>query len=88
MINIILEIYIHLGFIILKKKKKNRPIAKQIYIANTSLPELLLYKLLYNYLENSNKEYFIITTNVDDCFYKAGFPPNRIFRPQGSYKIL
>lgn len=62
--------------------------SKHIYIANIGLPELPLYKKLYNYLEKSKKEYFIITTNVDDCFYKVGFNPNKIFRPQGSYKIL
>ena len=62
--------------------------SKHIYIANTALPELPLYKKLYNYLENSKKDYFIITTNVDDCFYKVGFDPKKIFRPQGSYKIL
>ena len=61
---------------------------KHIYIANIGLPVLPLYKKLYDYLENSKKDYFIITTNVDDCFYKAGFSPNKIFRPQGSYKIL
>ena len=62
--------------------------SKHIYIANTSLLELPLYKKIYIYLENSKKDYFIITTNVDDCFYKVGFDPNKIFRPQGSYKIL
>ena len=62
--------------------------SKHIYIANTNLPELPLYKKLFIYLENSKKDYFIITTNVDDCFYKVGFSPNKIFRPQGSYKIL
>ena len=50
---------------------------KHIYIANIDLPPLSLYKKLYNYLENSKKEYFIITTNVDDCFYKVGFDPNK-----------
>ena len=62
--------------------------SKHIYIANTNLPELPLYKKLFIYLENSKKDYFIITTNVDDCFYKVGFSPNKIFLPQGSYKIL
>ena len=62
--------------------------SKHIYIANTSLPELPLYKKIYIYLENSKKDYFIITTNVDDWLYKVGFDPNKIFRPQGSYKIL
>ena len=61
---------------------------KHIYIANTGLPVLPLYKKLYDFLEKTKKDYFVITTNVDDCFYKAGFNPNKIFRPQGSYKIL
>jgi NAD-dependent SIR2 family protein deacetylase len=30
------------------------------------------------------KEYFIITSNVDEHFQKAGFPPNRIFEIHGS----
>ena len=55
--------------------------SKHIYIANIGLPELPLYKQLYNFLEKSKKEYFIITTNVDDCFYKVGFDPNKVLTP-------
>lgn len=35
-----------------------------------------------------NKEYFVITTNVDAQFYKAGFEKNRIWAVQGDYGRL
>lgn len=35
-----------------------------------------------------NKSYFVITTNVDDQFEKAGFEKNKIFATQGSYSKL
>ena len=77
------------GFYYFKTEKEKWAYwSKHIYIANTSLPELPLYKKLYNFIENSKKDYFIITTNVDDIFYKVGFDPHQIFAPQGSYKIL
>lgn len=34
------------------------------------------------------KEYFVITTNVDALFEKAGFAPERIFSVQGDYGFL
>ena len=34
-----------------------------------------------------DKDYFVITTNVDDQFYKTGFDENKIFRVQGSYAL-
>lgn len=33
------------------------------------------------------KEYFVITTNVDHQFQKAGFPKNRLFYTQGDYGL-
>lgn len=33
----------------------------------------------------SNKSHFVITTNVDGQFRKAGFDPHRTFTPQGDY---
>lgn len=30
-----------------------------------------------------DKDYFVITTNVDHCFQKAGFDKNRLFYTQG-----
>lgn len=34
------------------------------------------------------KDYFIITTNVDHCFQKAGFDKKRLFYTQGDYGLF
>lgn len=34
------------------------------------------------------KSYFVLTSNIDDQFYKAGFDPARIFAPQNSLADL
>ena len=34
------------------------------------------------------KDYFVITTNVDHCFQKAGFAKERLFYTQGDYGLL
>ena len=60
--------------------------SKHIYIANVGMPPTELYKNLLNWVKNKN--YFVVTTNVDDQFYKAGFDPNLICRFQGSYAYL
>lgn len=36
----------------------------------------------------ANKDYFVITTNVDCQFYKAGFAPERIYAMQGDYGLF
>lgn len=46
-------------------------------------PALPLYTELYDIVKN--KEYFVLTTNVDHQFYKAGFDKKRIFATQGDY---
>ena len=46
-------------------------------------PALPLYTELYDLVKN--KEYFVLTTNVDHQFYKAGFDKKRIFATQGDY---
>lgn len=35
-----------------------------------------------------DKEYFVITTNVDHCFQKAGFDKKRLFYTQGDYGLF
>lgn len=47
-------------------------------------------KPVYNNLLKlvQNKEYFVITTNVDHCFQKAGFNKNRLFYTQGDYGLF
>lgn len=45
-----------------------------------------LYKRLHEILKNKN--YFVITTNVDHQFRLAGFPEERIFATQGDYGLF
>lgn len=46
-------------------------------------PALPLYQTLFEIVKN--KEYFVLTTNVDHQFHKAGFAADRIFATQGDY---
>lgn len=46
-------------------------------------PALPLYRQLYEMVKE--KDYFVLTTNVDHQFQKAGFQPERIFATQGDY---
>lgn len=47
-------------------------------------------KPVYNNLFElvKNKDYFVITTNVDHCFQKAGFDKKRLFYTQGDYGLF
>lgn len=57
--------------------------AKHIYhnrYADTGLP---LYRKLFQLVKD--KDYFVITTNVDSQFMKAGFNQQRFFEVQGNY---
>lgn len=60
--------------------------AKHIDFANTGRKGTELYKNIFEAVKNKN--YFVITTNVDDQFYKTGFDKNKIFRVQGSYRLI
>jgi NAD-dependent SIR2 family protein deacetylase len=35
-----------------------------------------------------DKDYFVLTTNVDHCFQKAGFDKKRLFYTQGDYGLI
>ena len=35
----------------------------------------------------SSRDYFVLTTNVDHCFQKAGFDKSRLFYTQGDYGL-
>ena len=35
-----------------------------------------------------NRDYFVVTTNVDHCFQKAGFDKKRLFYTQGDYGLF
>lgn len=60
--------------------------AKHMYINNIGAEATKLYKDIFELIKN--KEYFVITTNVDDQFYKSGFDKNKIFATQGSYRYI
>lgn len=47
-------------------------------------------KPVYNKLHKlvKDKDYFVLTTNVDHCFQKAGFDKHRLFYTQGDYGLF
>lgn len=60
--------------------------SRNIYVNRYMDPPRPVYRNLYRLVRN--KEYFIITANVDHCFQKAGFDNRRIFYTQGDYGLL
>lgn len=60
--------------------------SRYIYI-NRYLPAPKpVYDELYRLVKN--KDYFVLTTNVDHCFQKAGFDKHRLFYTQGDYGLF
>lgn len=60
--------------------------SKHMYLNNIGMKATDLYKNIFELVKNKN--YFVITTNVDDQFYKSGFDKNKIFATQGSYGYI
>ena len=60
--------------------------AKHMYINCIGMEATKLYKDLFEIVKNKN--YFVITTNVDEQFYKSGFDKEKIFAVQGSYRYI
>lgn len=60
--------------------------AKHIYLNNIGQEGLELYRKLYRLVKD--RQYFVITTNVDDQFVKSGFPSQKVYATQGSYRYL
>lgn len=59
--------------------------SRYIYINRYLDPPKPVYKNLLNLVQN--KDYFVLTTNVDHCFQKAGFDKQRLFYTQGDYGL-
>lgn len=60
--------------------------SRYIYINRyMDAPEPVYQELLYIV---KDKDYFVITSNVDHCFQKAGFDKKRLFYTQGDYGLL
>ena len=60
--------------------------ARHISLNRFETPATELYKKLYN-LANE-KKYFVLTTNVEHQFWKAGFLDEKIFATQGDYGYI
>ena len=60
--------------------------ARNIYVNRYMDPPRSVYQDLYSLVKN--KDYFVITTNVDHCFQKAGFDKKRLFYTQGDYGLF
>lgn len=60
--------------------------AKMIKLNRYNEKPLKLYQELYEILKN--KEYFVLSTNVDGQFYNSGFDKDTIFEVQGDYSYL
>lgn len=59
--------------------------SRYIFINRYADGENGTYKRLFELVRD--KDYFVLTTNVDHCFQKAGFPKKRLFYTQGDYGL-
>lgn len=59
--------------------------SRYIYINRYENPPKPVYEELFQIAKE--KDYFVLTTNVDHCFQKAGFDKQRLFYTQGDYGL-
>lgn len=59
--------------------------SRQIYLNRFVNAPLPVYEKLFELVKEKN--YFVLTTNVDHCFQKAGFDKSRLFYTQGDYGL-
>jgi NAD-dependent SIR2 family protein deacetylase len=60
--------------------------SRYIYVNRYMDPPKPLYEQLLALVKD--KDYFVLTTNVDHCFQKAGFDKKRLFYTQGDYGLF
>lgn len=60
--------------------------SRYIYINRYMDAPKPVYRELYDLVKD--KDYFVLTTNVDHCFQKAGFDKRRLFYTQGDYGLF
>lgn len=60
--------------------------SRYIYINRYLNTPYNVYNKLFDIVKN--KDYFVVTTNVDHCFQKAGFDKKRLFYTQGDYGLF
>lgn len=59
--------------------------SRNIYINRYMNPPKRVYEPLLSLVKD--KDYFVLTTNVDHCFQRAGFDKKRLFYTQGDYGL-
>lgn len=60
--------------------------SRHIYVNRYLDPPKETYDRLLDLVRD--KDYFVLTTNVDHCFQKAGFDKHRLFYTQGDYGLF
>lgn len=60
--------------------------SRYIYINRYTDAPKSVYSDLFELVKD--KDYFVVTTNVDHCFQKAGFDKKRLFYTQGDYGLF
>lgn len=60
--------------------------SRNIFVNRYQDPPKPVYNELFELVKD--KDYFVITTNVDHCFQKAGFDKTRLFYTQGDYGLF
>lgn len=60
--------------------------SRYIYVNRYMDPPKKLYQNILKMI--GDKDYFVLTTNVDHCFQKAGFNKERLFYTQGDYGLF
>lgn len=60
--------------------------SRYVYINRYTAPPKPVYDKLFTLVENKN--YFVLTTNVDHCFQRSGFDKRRLFYTQGDYGLF
>ena len=60
--------------------------SRLIHYERYTMPPKPVYQNLYKIVKNKN--YFVITTNVDHFFQRTGFDKKRLFYTQGDYGLL
>ncbi|MHA1914295.1 MAG: SIR2 family NAD-dependent protein deacylase [Promethearchaeota archaeon] len=75
-----------MGFDLLPPELEWSYLARHITEARFQPPPQPIYKKLFELV--SDKNYFVITSNVDKFFVKNGFVKEKVFTPQGDYALL
>ena len=74
------------GFTVFESLEENWAYwSRQIYLNRFVKAPLPAYEKLLELVKEKN--YFVLTTNVDHCFQKAGFDKSRLFYTQGDYGL-